>query len=101
SGNTGVAFRYDQNNPVDIPDADPAGASSIIAVSNFAGAISKVTVALNITHTFDSDLLIELVSPDNVTNVLSANNGGAGDNFGLACVDSSRTFFDDAATNAI
>jgi uncharacterized repeat protein (TIGR01451 family) len=102
SGILGTPLRFDNNTPVAIPDNNPVGASSIITVANFPAALSKVTVAIHITHTFDSDLLIELVSPDGVTNILSANEGGGGNDYGTSCIpDGSRTVFDDAATTPI
>ncbi|HSU54984.1 MAG TPA: proprotein convertase P-domain-containing protein [Candidatus Dormibacteraeota bacterium] len=93
---------FSNSTPVNIPDNDPAGASSFITVSNFSSAVTKATVSLFLTHTFDADLTLELISPDGVTNILSANNGSSGDNYGLACSPaSSRTTFDDSATNSI
>src|SRR5439155_482612 len=82
--------RFDNFTPADIPDAVPAGTNSLMVVSNVLSAISKVTVALHITHTFDSDLLLQLISPDGVTNTLSAHNGSAGDNYGNSCSPDSQ-----------
>ena len=87
-------LRFDNSTPVPIPDLGE-GDSSVV-VSNVASALNKVTVGLYITHTFDSDLLLELISPDGTTNILSANNGGGGHNYGGSCSpDITRTFFDD------
>jgi uncharacterized repeat protein (TIGR01451 family) len=99
TGTAGPPLRFDNSTPVAIPDNNPAGVSSSVTVTNVMGAIGKVTVSLFITHTFDSDLTIQLISPDGVTNTLSANNGGSGDNYGLGCSpDASRTTFDDDAS---
>jgi uncharacterized repeat protein (TIGR01451 family) len=102
---TGAPIRFDSTTPVLIPDADPAGASSLITVSNFAGGIKKVSVGVFINHPFDVDLLLTLIAPDGTTNVLSANETGNGSslaNFGIACApDFNRTFFDDDAANPI
>ena len=39
-------------------------------------------VALDITHTWDSDLDISLIAPDGITIIdLSSDNGGSGDNY--------------------
>ena len=97
SGGLGVPLRYDNPTAYPIPDATPTGADSPVVVSNFNSAVLKATVGLYITHTYDSDLLLELVSPDGITNVLAANVGGGGQNFGSACSDGSETVFDDAA----
>ena len=61
-----------------------------------------MTVGLFINHTFDSDLFITLIAPDGTTSVLSANEGGSGNNFGIACSpDGNRTTFDDDSTNLL
>jgi len=54
SGSVGPAVSIDS---ADVPKAIPnlASADSAIDVSGIADAISKVTVALRIKHTFDSD----------------------------------------------
>jgi uncharacterized repeat protein (TIGR01451 family) len=102
TGIPGPVVRFNNNAPVQIPDNDPRGTNSPILVSNITNALNKVTVSLYITHTFDADLRLQLISPDGVTNTLSANNGFAGDNYGIGCgVDGQRTTFDDAATRAI
>jgi subtilisin family serine protease len=56
--------------------------------------ISDLNVAINVTHTYDSDLIISLKSPTGVVSTLSFRRGGAGDNF-------VSTIFDDEATKAI
>ena len=102
SGTQGTAVRVDNSIPLPIPDGSPVGAYSAVTVSNVTTAISKVTVSLQINHTYDSDLLIQLISPDGTTNLLSASNGGAGQNYGINCSpDSFRTTFDDDAPTSI
>jgi uncharacterized repeat protein (TIGR01451 family) len=97
-----VSNRFDSTAPVAIPDNDPTGASSPITVSNFTGGLKKVAVALNINHPFDVDLILTLIAPDGTTNVLAANQGQFGGNFGIGCSpDSNRTLFDDDATNFV
>jgi subtilisin-like proprotein convertase family protein len=56
--------------------------------------ISKLTVTLNLTHTYDSDLVIELVSPSGRAVMLSDRHGGSGDNY-------TNTVFDSTATRSI
>ena len=100
SGSPGTPVRFDNSTPAAIPDLGET--NSTVAVTNINTALSKVTVALYITHTYDSDLLIQLISPDGTTNTLSANNGANGQNYGAGCSpDSLRTIFDDASTNPI
>ena len=69
-----------------IPDngcASNSGASSPIAVSGLAASVptSKISVRLNITHTFDGDLSVFLFSPAGNVLPLSLNNGSAGDHY--------------------
>jgi uncharacterized repeat protein (TIGR01451 family) len=100
TGVPGTPLRFDNSTPAFIPDLGEADSS--IVVSNLNSALSKVTVALYITHTFDSDLLLQLISPDGTTNTLSANNGSSGHNYGAGCSpDDQRTTFDDAALQPI
>ena len=98
----GPVVRFDNSSFVFIPDADPAGANSTIVVTNISSAIYKVSVALNIAHTFDADLALELIGPDGTKVSLARSRGGSGDNYGLDCFsDSDRTTFDDGSSNSI
>lgn len=92
TASAGATQTFSNATPVAIPDNNAAGvASSINVPANFVAADVNVTV--NITHTYDSDLVIKLIGPDNVTTVLLANHrGDAGDNF------SGTTFDSQAAT---
>ncbi len=54
--------------------------------------IADVNVSLDITHTWDSDVTISLISPAGTAVTLSANNGGSGDDY------TATMFDDDAAT---
>lgn len=103
TGTNGIPVRFDYLGPaVVVPDANPTGTNVPLVVSNITGAIFKVTVSLFMTHTFDADMLIELIAPDRTRVVLSANNGGAGDNYGVSCSPNSfRTTFDDDARSSI
>ncbi|CAN5478573.1 hypothetical protein BH11BAC3_BH11BAC3_00270 [soil metagenome] len=73
-----------------IPDNNPAGVASAIAVSGIPGTatINSVSINFNITHTYDADLIINLKAPN--TNVLNIVNqaGGSGDNFTNTTVSS-------------
>ncbi len=101
TGSGSKTFRFDNSTPVPIPDDNLAGTNSVVVVSNMTSAIANVSVSLYITHTFDQDLILQLVSPDGVTNTLSANNGSSGQNYGVSCADSQRTTFDDSAGTPI
>lgn len=59
---------------VAIPDNNLEGISSTIDVST-AGVVAKVTVEVDITHSFASDLVVSLVAPDGTEAVLRKNTG--------------------------
>ena len=100
TGISGTPIRFDNATFTPIPDVGQT--NSVILVTNVDFAITKMAVALHIEHTFDADLVLQLVSPDGVTNTLSRNEGLNGQNYGLACSpDSSRTTFDDGAITPI
>jgi serine protease len=69
---------YNSSGPVAI--ADNATVESPIAVSGRGGnAPSNATVAVNISHTYRGDLLVELVAPNGSTYALSDRSGGSAD----------------------
>ena len=73
---------------------DQATVTSTINVAGFANFIADVNVTLNITHTYNSDLQLTLISPAGVRVLLFSGVGGSGDNF-------VNTVLDDEATLAI
>lgn len=79
--------------PKPIPDNDPAGASSTIAVTD-GNPVQAIKVKVNVTHTYDGDLTLSLIGPNGVSVALSNRRGSSGDNF----VD---TVFDDGAATPI
>lgn len=85
SGVTQVPVSFTSNTVVSIPDNDANGASSPLTVSGIvpstlnANSIAKVKI--NITHTYDSDLNVSLVSPSGNSILLSNSRGSSGDNF--------------------
>lgn len=48
-------------------------------------AFGLENVCINLTHTYDGDLLIELLAPDGTSITLSREQGGSGDNFTNTC----------------
>ncbi|PID80832.1 hypothetical protein CSB20_05420, partial [bacterium DOLZORAL124_64_63] len=62
-----------------IPDAAPGGVSDTV-VMDLAGEISAVEVFLDISHTFQGDLLVTLTSPAGTTVNLHNRTGGGDDN---------------------
>jgi len=82
--------------PFPIPDGSCTGVSSSIIVSGYLGAVatSAITITMNITHPYDSDLEIVLVAPNGDILGLSNSCGGSGDNF-------INTVFSDGAASYI
>ncbi|MDB5339519.1 MAG: peptidase domain protein [Planctomycetaceae bacterium] len=75
--------------PKAIPDyaGTPGIATSTLNVSGFSGVLSDVNATFNISHTFDSDLIVTLTSPMGTTVTLANQVGGGGDNFTDTTVD--------------
>ena len=71
------AGSYSNNSPMAIPDNDSTGVSSTIEVAE-GGAISGLTVDVDITHTYRGDLTVEL-SKGGTTVVLHAREGAGED----------------------
>jgi subtilisin-like proprotein convertase family protein len=83
--------------PLAIPDANsgnttPGVATSTLNVANLTGTITDVSVKLNITHTFDSDLKVTLISPTGTRVKLFEGVGSSGDNFNNTAFDDSFSF---------
>ncbi len=75
---------------IGIPDANIAGANTILNVNNIpAGAIiTGVDVGFSITHTYNSDIAINLTAPNGKTLNLVYQEGGAGHNFSNTVISS-------------
>ncbi len=82
--------------PIPLPDVETT--TSTLNVAGFQSLISDVNVRLHLTHTYDEDLRITLISPAGIRVVLSDRRGGSGDNFGTA---TSPTAFDDEGFGSI
>src|SRR6185312_6018736 len=86
-----------------IPDVSSVDVPIAVAST---GAVADVNVKVRLNHTFDGDLTLSLVAPDNTEVTLSAqrsNPNDGGDNYGTGNNDCSGTptIFDDAAANSI
>jgi subtilisin-like proprotein convertase family protein len=93
-GGTVTSEYVSSDTPINIPDNNLSGIISYINVSGIAGTIAKVTVDVNITHSFDWDLGIILISPEGTVVDLAYSAGGDGNNF-------DNTRFDDDASQSI
>ena len=102
SGGTSSASYSSGNTAVAIPDNDPTGVDIPITISD-TGAITDVNVSVRLNHTFDGDLAMTLIAPDNTSIPLVTNRGSSGQNFGSGTNDCSgtSTVFDDSAATAI
>lgn len=90
---TGSNFSHVSGTP--IPDQGcPTPTADTITVSALTGLISKVTVRVNITHTWMEDLKVYLRHPGGTLVTLAELRGGDGDGY-------VNTIFDDAAATAI
>ncbi len=76
-----------------IPDNDTAATSPIV-VSGMLGNIADVNVTVNITHPYDFELNVYLISPTGTRVELFTNVGSSGDNF-------TNTVLDDEASTLI
>ncbi|WP_428267305.1 S8 family serine peptidase [Haliangium sp.] len=73
-----VEQSYTNSTPVSIPDNDATGITSTIDVPDSL-TISGAQVAVDITHTFIGDLIVELTSPAGTTVRLHDRSGGSAD----------------------
>src|SRR4030095_115931 len=90
------------NIAVPIPDS-PAPAIDIPLTVADVMTLTDVNVSFRLDHTFDGDLQISLVHPDNTVIPLVTNRGGSGDNFGTGTLDCAGvpTVIDDQAAVAV
>ncbi len=80
--------------PVPIPDANPIGATASIFVPDNKPIVDLNVTVDSLTHTYDGDIALHIIGPDNTDVVLSANHGGSGDNY-------IGTIFDDSAATPV
>jgi len=80
-----LPLTFTNNQVVAIPENNVTGITSPIIVSGInAGTLnanSIVSVKINITHTYDGDLAVSLISPSGNTILLSNRRGGGGNDF--------------------
>lgn len=100
SGSPATPLRYDGAGPVTVPSLGTV--NSAVTVSNFPSALTKAVVSVFAMSAYDAGLELMLVAPDGSTNILTASDGGSGQNFGVACSpETARTTFDDAGPTTI
>jgi subtilisin-like proprotein convertase family protein len=79
--------------PKNIPDNNPVGITSTLPIAA-SGTVGKVVVSVNVSHPYDGDVTLQLISPQGTPVTLVARRGGWGDNF-------TGTIFDDDAPTPI
>jgi uncharacterized repeat protein (TIGR01451 family) len=102
TGGGGAPSFFAATGPVAIPDNDFRGAELTIPVAAFAQALSKVKLAVHVSHTYSGDLLLRLIGPDGTTVTLATQLGGSAPGYGTDCpANANDTTFDDAAATPI
>ncbi len=86
---TGGLIPDDQVSSIDFP-LNVSGLSS----SSLDAVFGIESVCIDITHTWNADLLVSIISPDGTEVILTANNGGDSDDYANTC-------FDQSAANSI
>jgi len=69
--------------PLQIPDNSLMGLKSVINIDNVEGYASQLVAVIidSLIHTYDGDLMISLIAPDESSIKLSSNNGAMGNNY--------------------
>ena len=85
---------YNSTGPTPILDVATVTSTIVVPASDFSAqdGVRDINVAINITHTWDSDLTVTLLGPDGTEVGLWSNVGGSADNFNV-------TIDDEAAQN--
>ena len=80
-GSSGGAQTYTNGTDANIPDNNATGVTSSISVAGRTGnAPSNAQVAVNIVHTYQGDLIVDLIAPDGSVYNLHNRSGGDTDN---------------------
>jgi len=78
--------------PKIVPDNTPAGVTSVLNVDTADLGIVRLTVDFNISHTFRSDLVVQLIAPDGQVATLSNRMGDSLDNIVATDLDLTSMF---------
>lgn len=89
-----MEYEFENDTPVSINPGAPSETRSTITVEGVVGTVRNIQVAVDIEHTWTSDLVLTLISPDGVRVKLVDREGGGGDDF-------DQTVFDDSAVETI
>lgn len=75
----GPTLKLESTPNLAIPDNQPAGVSSVIAVAE-AGQLTRITVAVEIEHPYIGDLEVSLIAPGGSAIALHSRSGASADN---------------------
>jgi extracellular elastinolytic metalloproteinase len=75
----GTTIHVEANPNLAIPDNDPSGVTSVLNISEEA-TVARLTVSLNIQHSYTGDLIVSLIAPDGKTAILSDRQGASAKN---------------------
>ncbi len=78
-GRKGSTLKVEESPGIIIPDNRQVGVERVLSVSA-SGPLDDITVELDITHTYISDLIVQLKAPDNTSVLLHNRSGGSSDN---------------------
>ncbi|MBD1875077.1 proprotein convertase P-domain-containing protein [Nodosilinea sp. FACHB-131] len=81
---------FSNETAIQISQFSPTDVSSTVDVANLSGPLQRISVTINLVHTYTSELQISLIAPSGASVLLVGNAGGSGDNF-------FDTTFDDGA----
>ncbi len=73
-----IVLSYTNDTDVTIPDNTPAGVTSTINVPGNV-TITELSVTLNILHTWKSDMIVKLISPQGTEYIIHNREGGSDD----------------------
>lgn len=72
----GTTIHVEANPNLAIPDNDPNGVANVLNVMEEA-TVARMTVSLNIQHSYIGDLNVSLIAPDGKTAILSDRQGAS------------------------
>jgi uncharacterized repeat protein (TIGR01451 family) len=102
TGRVGSPDSFTSSVAVPVPTTNYSGIFSPVVVSGLGeDSIAKITVSAYVQANYDAGIIMELISPNGTSVILTEYEGGLGSGYGTACSPIAETTFDDAATNSI